>query len=481
MQEMILGILHQFKKIKEVLSIIRLKPFDTSNPVERSKERYRRIGLSALASAAAQGISVLTALISIPLTLGYLGVERYGLWVVISSTIAMLGFADLGMGNGLINAISEANGKDDQELASRYVSSAFFMLMFVALILGTIFALLFPSIPWQWVFNISSSQAISEAGGAIVTFVVCFLISLPLSVIQRIQIGFQEGFYNSLWQALGKLLGLGGVLMAIHFKASLQWMVFAMAGVPLLATVLNGVVLFGFKRPWLLPKAKAVSLHFAQRVLRTGFLFLILQVAMALGYQSDNLVISHFLGARYVPQYTIPMRLFMIVPLLLNFVLSPLWPAYGEAIARHDTYWIRKTFIRSIRLALAVNLGPAILLVIFAPSIIHLWVGPEVTPPFVLLLGLGIWAILNGLGAPIAMLLNGTNVLGIQVVCASLMGLSNIVLSVILVQKIGIAGPIYGTLITWTLINLIPLLIYIPRMFASWRSPLEAIANGPGS
>jgi O-antigen/teichoic acid export membrane protein len=254
-------------------------------------------------------------------------------------------------------------------------------------------------------------------------------------------------------------------------------MVFAMAGVPLIATVLNGVVLFKYRRPWLWPRMKAVSLPVAQRVLKTGVLFLVLQIAAALGYQSDTLVISHFLGAGYVPQYSIPMKLFTIIPILLSFVLSPLWPAYGEAIERHDIDWIRKTFARSIKLALTVNVMPAILLVIFAPFIIKFWVGPEVSPPFILLLGLGVWAILNSLGGPIAMLLNGANAIAIQVVCALLMGLSNIVFSIILVQKIGVAGPIYSTLITWTLINLIPLLVYIPRMFSSWQSQIDLVTS----
>lgn len=64
--------------------------------------------------------------ISVPLTLRYLGTERYGLWMTISSVIAVLGFSDLGLNNGLLNGISQANGTNDRELARRYVSSAFF-------------------------------------------------------------------------------------------------------------------------------------------------------------------------------------------------------------------------------------------------------------------------------------------------------------------------------------------------------------------
>jgi O-antigen/teichoic acid export membrane protein len=47
--------------------------------------------------------------ISVPLTLTYLGSERYGMWMAISSIVALLAFADFGLGNGLVNAIAVAS------------------------------------------------------------------------------------------------------------------------------------------------------------------------------------------------------------------------------------------------------------------------------------------------------------------------------------------------------------------------------------
>jgi O-antigen/teichoic acid export membrane protein len=44
--------------------------------------------------------------------------------MVLLSIIAAMSFADLGIGNGLMNAISEAYGKDDRKLAREYVTSA---------------------------------------------------------------------------------------------------------------------------------------------------------------------------------------------------------------------------------------------------------------------------------------------------------------------------------------------------------------------
>ena len=95
-----------------------------SKLIDPGQQRIRRAFLSTLASAAARGTVVLTSLLSVPLTLGYLGKERFGLWMVISSLVALLGLADLGVGNGLLNVLAKAYGKDDRDAARVGVSSA---------------------------------------------------------------------------------------------------------------------------------------------------------------------------------------------------------------------------------------------------------------------------------------------------------------------------------------------------------------------
>jgi len=185
-------------KIRRASSIIRFKPFDCSTPEGRSQERYRRMVLTSLASAVARGIAILTSLVSVPLTLKYLGTERYGMWMTASSVIVLLGFADLGMGNGLLNAISEADGKDDRNMALMYVSIAFFILLGIATLILCLFFTAYFFIPWPRIFNVVSEKAIREAGPSMAVFVVSLAINMPLGVAQRIQMGYQEGYKTHL-------------------------------------------------------------------------------------------------------------------------------------------------------------------------------------------------------------------------------------------------------------------------------------------
>ena len=441
-----------------------MKPVNPSTPAARARDRHRRVFLSALASAFARGISALTLLITVPLVLKYLGDERYGLWVTITSLTFGLSFVDLGLGNGLVNAVAEAHGKDKPALARTYISSAFFLLLTLAVSLGLLFFLVQRWVPWPRVFNVSSPLAVLEAGPAAVAFVGCLLLSAPLGIVQRVQTGYQRGFDNSLWQAAGSLFGLGGLLVAIQLGAGLPWLVLAVAGLPLMATVIQAGVLFGWRQPELRPRWTAASPQAARKILQMGSLFFVLQLAAAVAFASDNLVAAQVLGTEAVADYAITLQLFSLPMLLLGTLFAALWPAYGEAVTRGDVIWVQQTLKRSLLLAALVAGVPSTMLVLWGVPLIHWWAGTSITPPFWLLLGLATWTVLQALGNAVAMFLNGVSVIRLQVICASLLAVVGLAAKITLARKFGLSGIAWATVLAYSVLVAAPYLVAVPRI-----------------
>jgi O-antigen/teichoic acid export membrane protein len=429
--------------------------------------------MTAVSSGGARGISFLTMLISVPLTVNYLGAERFALWATISSTLALLVFADLGIGNGLLSVISGSAGAEDREAAISYVSTGFFVLLAIAVVATGAFSALYPFVPWQRILNLSSPQAIREAGPATAVLIFCFLAQLPLGVGQRVQHGYQAGFINYSWDAAGNLLGFVGLLLVVHFRAGLVYLVLAVAGAPVLTGILNNATVFAFQRPWLLPRFDRISRAAASRIFNLGFLFIVIQMSAAMGYQTDNLIIAQVLGAAKVTEYAVPLKLFAIAPSIVSMLIAPLWPAYSEALARGDVQWVRETLSRSMLVVVAVSVPANLVLVIMGPQILRLWVGPQVVPSALLLVGLGIWALLNSLSGTLAMFLNGVGFIRIQAICSALMAISNVTLSIYLTHHIGISGVIYGTIVSQLVFMLIPYSFYLPKLLGtspfSWQ------------
>src|SRR5467141_1723142 len=110
------------------------------SPANEGQKRYQRIIHSTVAATAARGLNLFVGFISVPLAVGYLGRERYGVWITISSLLAFLSFTDFGLGSSLLNALAAAYGRDDRREAQRYVSSAFWLLAVMAIVLWIPFA-----------------------------------------------------------------------------------------------------------------------------------------------------------------------------------------------------------------------------------------------------------------------------------------------------------------------------------------------------
>ena len=381
------------------------------------------------------------------------------------------------MSNGLLNTIARSHGRDDRQAAATYVSTSFFLLLAIACTGGFVFLLAYRHIAWQRVFNLSNRVSQQEAAATVAVLFFCFLVHLPLTVTQRALFGYQKGFVNYAWEAVASLLGLSGIVCAIHFHLGLAALVFAVAAAPVLTAAMNSIVFF-YRNRQLRPRLRLISRDATVELLGLGFLFLVIQVATATGYQTDYLIIARVLGTSSVAGYAVAAKLFVFVPALCSMVLTPLWPAYGEASARNDARWMSATLRYSLWTTGGVAAAAGVVLAILGRPLIRSWIGPAFVPSGALLAGLALWTVLSGVTQGMSTFLNGIGFVRVQAVCSLLMAAGNVWLSVLLTRRIGIAGAIYGTLLTQTGFILLPYCFYIPKLLASAKERELSIAAG---
>ncbi|MGE5357849.1 MAG: lipopolysaccharide biosynthesis protein [Bacteroidales bacterium] len=423
----------------------------------------RRASASAAASTVAALVQVGVGLLVVPLALGYLGTDRYGLWMTVTSLTAMAAFADFGMGNGLLNAVAQADGRDDSLAIARAVSSAVVLLTVVAAVLGATFWISYPLVAWERIVN-AAPPLVNEARLAVAIMLTCAVLSLPLGTAQRTQMGYQEGFVNSAWTAAGSVIGLVALLAAIRGHAALPVLVLALAGAPVVALAANALALFGWRRPAIRPRMRHVSRTTMAELLGSGLLFFAIQLAGTIGYQLPILAVARLLNPGAVTAFTVPLRLFMVMPGLVGFFLTPLWPAYREALARGDVPWVRRLVRKSIVIGLTLNVAWGLALVCFGPLILHWWVGGQVTAPLGLRLALCAWAAMTGLGGPFAMFLNAAGRLRFQAATAWLMATVSLGLCVVLIPALGVLGAPCAMVIAQASCIVVPTAIYVPRV-----------------
>ncbi|MEJ7784801.1 MAG: hypothetical protein WKF96_08360 [Solirubrobacteraceae bacterium] len=452
-------------------------PTDARTDPNRKKQeaRERRMRRGFRTAIAGRGVSIVAGLVIVPVLLNHLGTARFGIWATITSLTLLLTFADLGLTNGLINAVADADARGDRGRMQREVSSVVALLSLVAVAIVVVFLLLSTVVDVGALVGATNAVPGDEVTAAVTVFVIGFAMGVPLNVALRIHMGLQESATTYFWLALGAGLGAIGTIVAVLLDGGLPIVVGTTVMGPVIASLLCALRLFGVTRPWLMPRLSRVKWHSAKLLLTAGGLWFVIQASVAVSYQSGALVISHVLGPAAVTHYTVPMRLFSLLPAVLSVALMPLWPAIRSALAQRDVTWVRQAFMRMTAIGAACVLIPTVGLLLAGPVLVDTWTGGAVTPSRALLLALSLWAATTCLVTPLAYLLAGANALGFQAVTNGVMAILNLLLSVSLAHRVGVAGVVYATVIANVTCIIVPSIIYVRRTGLEVRSPGAAV------
>jgi O-antigen/teichoic acid export membrane protein len=422
-----------------------------------------RILQGIFSGLAGRGVATIVSFISVPLTVKYLGPERYGAWVTISTLIAWMAIADFGLSNSLTNAVSEGFAKNRQDLAQNYVSAAFWSLSGIATILALIFFCIWPRVPWDRVFNVQSAQARGEVGPAVAIAFAIFALNFPVSIVAKIYGAYQEVAKGNGWSATGNVLGLAALVVVTQLKGGLISLVIAVSGALLLVNVLSAVWLFGWSKPWLRPWPGRVTYSAMQKMTSLGGMFFVIQIAALVLFQTDNLIIAHYLGAAAVTPYSVTWRLFTYTALFQLLAGPSYWPAYAEAFSRGDRAWVRRRFRTNLKITIGSSIALALPLVFFGQWIIEKWAGKSAVPSAGLLLWMGIWSVLYGAMNSQSCLLASAGRVKVQMIYSIAASGVNLILSIILVQRLGLTGVIMGTVGAFLICVVVPQSLEVER------------------
>ncbi len=329
-----------------------------------------------------------------------------------------------------------------------------------------IFAVAHFLVDWGDILGLKTVVARHDAAPAIVCVVAVFAFNLTFSFIPRTQYGLQDGHIAAGWQIIGSVLAVITVLVAIKLDAGLAGVAVSMLGVPGLVIVGGGIV-YVRNRPHLLPRVRQASWKSLKQILAIGWLSFLFQAIQTISLKLDNVLVLGFLSAEAVIDLSVPMRLFILVQTVNTLLISALWPAYGEAIARGDVAWVRQTYGRALRLVLPIAVVAAVLLPIVGGKVIHLWVGGVVAPSRYLLAGIGALSLVMTCGGMVTSLLNGASLFRVQVVMAIAMFATALPLKIILLRQVGIAALPWVMTLTYAVCYLFPALYYARRYILS--------------
>jgi O-antigen/teichoic acid export membrane protein len=438
---------------------------------KHARSRERRVLMSTASSWLTRAVGFAVPLVTLPVCLAHLGEQQFGFWLTVTSLVSFAGFADLGLGNSLVNSISRSMGANDTEDARHHVNAAFQLLAIEGLIIAVLLSLFSLFVPWNALFGLNSTGSDVESKLSMVVLFVAIGVTLPLSTVQKVQDGYQEGYLNNVFQLVGNLLVMVCILISVRLGKGLPWIVGASLLAPLFAIALNFHLQFKTWRPWLVPSFADRDWKIMMKLGREGGLFFGLNLLTLIGLNTDSLVLSMTLGSSSVVQYGFVQKLSQVAYVLWAF-FQALWPAYGEAIARGDKRWVKRTFLVTTLGLFGVGLALGTSLYLLGGEAVRLWSRGQVYPDPMLLLGFAAFIAVNCLVGSLSSLMNAARMLRFQFKCLLMASLTAIALKIHFAYVVGVPGPIWATSVCYLLFFVVPCGAFVLKRLRLWEHEL---------
>lgn len=446
-------IFSRLNKIQETISI--LWNYDAADPRSRRK---RLIVLAAVYNVLAKGISILANLAQVPIALHYLKAEAFGLWMTLVGGVQLMSFADLGMGFGLQNKISEAHGKDDFQSIRDFYKTGWLILSAVGLGIAIVGLPLCWLVPWQGLFKINDPLLKTEVPGAMAVILGFFCIGLPLNAVVRLAVGMQLGWVSGIWSAVSSVVCLALIILGEYCGAGFIALVAMAMSAPVISNL--GMIVHTFR---ILGKDFSETKgHYRAglpgALLRQGLLFSLPQTGWMAINSAPPLLIASILGPAVVTPFSICQRLCNALVAVQQLPLTGLWPAYAEAKSRVDYDWVLKTFFKSLWYATITAVVIALGIVFEGGLAVKLWTNGTVVPDNLLLIGFALWSGISMMVGAFSYFLNGCNELRGQALGAVLFPVPLFLLTCVMLKHFGLSGAVFAMIISYSVFGMTPLL-----------------------
>jgi O-antigen/teichoic acid export membrane protein len=318
--------------------------------------------------------NLLVAAISYPLYLRFLGYEKYGVWLILSTVMTFAQLGNLGLGPAVMKLVAEERGRRNLVEIQRYVTTAL-ALLFISgsIVLVVLLSMMGPIIS---VFNLNQQNS------GIVLWLLPYIGCLSI--------------YVFMVQALGSALsGLGrmdlanyiqtlGMVVQLVVSGLLLWVGFGIRSLLFGAVtsylVIHVATMIAIRRvePLRFLRLENFSIQHSKRLVRFGSTVFAGSVINMLLNPFNKIVLSRYAGVSTVPVYEIAFTGAMQIRTLVEAGFRSITPEISRVSAQVTISSKNRILFlhrQTIKMILFFGVPLYVTLLIFSPVLLKLWLG----------------------------------------------------------------------------------------------------------
>ncbi len=322
-----------------------------------------------------------TALVQLALIAYFLrtiGVELFGLWVLLQ-TFSVVGglvsLTDFGLQDAVVRYLTSFRSSGNRDSYRRLLVSAF--LVFTGLGLATA-AALYAAVSWLTgsVFEIPIALQ-ATAHEAFALYAISVAAGFPALILKAFFRSQEDFRHLELWEVLRSLSFACLAAMLIALKATLIMVVAADVTVMLVLPVLFALFCYRWYPDWFTLDPRIFSTA-SLRGIRTMSLLVFANRLLGVVYRrSPQILIGIFLSPAHVAAFAVSQRLPNAVKQVQGALNSALLPTAIRLLTENKQASIRYAILRGTRYSFVLFLPGLIYLFIHAEAVLSVWLGQE--------------------------------------------------------------------------------------------------------
>jgi O-antigen/teichoic acid export membrane protein len=392
-------------------------------------------------NAVSRVCSVIVGLFLTPYVVHHLGLEQFGVWAIIGVVTGYFGLLDLGIGASFVKYISEFYARKDFEEINQVINAGFIFYAALAVVI-VLLAVVFVD-PLMAFFKIPAYLR-ADTRFVFIIGIILFAVSGVLSPFNAVLSGLQRmDIYNKI--AIGiSLINVIGTVVVLEHGYGLRGLILNNAVIFLLAAFCY--IIADFR---ILPELKFDPLGFSRDIFKKMFSFgwklQIARLSSMISMHIDKIIINYFLSLGMVTFYQLASSIIETLKSILLLLPSALLPAFSEIDARGERGVLLDGYYRGTRYMGIIVIPVIIFVMVCAPQIMMVWMGPgyDKSAWIIRVLGVG-WgiAVLSALRSPMVQALVKPE---IEMEAGLAAMIFNIPLSIMFIIKFGFLGAALGT------------------------------------
>ncbi len=389
--------------------------------------------------------SMACAYILLPFSLHHLGIQQYGVWLLITSFTGYLSLLVLGVPMASIRFITHDASRGDYTAMNRTIATCAGMYLLIglgALLIGLALLLVFNT-AYAIPSAIRSSAQLAYVI-VVTTTSLSFIAQLPHGILAS----HHEFVRRNVVLTLMIILRLLFTMSMLAWMPSLTTLAFALMMPVIVESAVMWIVL---KRryPGVVLDLRLFDLSKMRQIFSYSVFVLLLNIGIQLSFQTDSLVIGKMLDVGKIPYYSVANSIMLYATQFVIGIAGVVMPMATQMHTRGESEALRRLFFKWSKIVMSLSLLGCLYLIVYGPALIRVWVGADFerqsgTILQVLMISAIAFLPVRGVALPVLMGIGKPRKATVAFLAS---GVLNLILSIALAHPYGLLGVAIGTAI----------------------------------